>query len=457
MNIGLIKNKRFSVLGAGRSGIGVSKLLHKNDAIVFLSDNLPAEKLHYFKEDEFKKFGISYELGNNSRKVFDTDYIVTSPGIYPDSEILIEAAKRNIKIVSEVEVAGWFCSVPVIAITGTNGKTTTTELIGAILKSAGFHVLICGNVGLAFSEIIDKINKTSVVVLEVSSFQLEYIYDFKPDVSLILNITPDHIDWHGTFEKYAEAKFKINRNQDKENLLVINYDDLYLQKNTGRFGSKLGAFSVTKFSDNIIRVKSYISKGKIFYEAGSQEEIILSNEIFLRGTHNLMNSMAAILAVKHFDVPASLIKSTLKTFKGVEHRIEFVRALSGIEFYNDSKATNYDSLYVALESFGRNIILIMGGKKGADNFEKVSKLMNERVKLICAIGQSKDVIYENYKDSVKTLKFDSLKEAAEFAYEKALSGDYVLFSPGYKSFDMFDNFEHRGKVFKEIVNSLKAK
>ncbi|MCI0474562.1 MAG: UDP-N-acetylmuramoyl-L-alanine--D-glutamate ligase, partial [Ignavibacteria bacterium] len=169
MNIDLIKNKRFSVLGAGRSGIGVSKLLHKNGAKVLLSDNLTADKLLYFKETEFEKFGIPYELGGNSGKVFNADYIVTSPGIYPESELLTEAVKRNIKIVSEVEVAGWFCSVPVIAITGTNGKTTTTELIGAILKNAGFDALVCGNVGLAFSEIIEKINKTSIVVLEVSS------------------------------------------------------------------------------------------------------------------------------------------------------------------------------------------------------------------------------------------------------------------------------------------------
>jgi UDP-N-acetylmuramoylalanine--D-glutamate ligase len=457
MKIDLIKNKRFSVLGAGRSGIGVSKLLHKNGAKVFLSDSLTAEKLLYFKETEFKGFGIPYELGGNSGKVFDADYIVTSPGIYPGSEILTEAVKRNIKIVSEVEVAGWFCSVPVIAITGTNGKTTTTELIGAILKSAGFDALVCGNVGLAFSEIIEKINENSVVVLEVSSFQLEYIHEFKPDVSLILNITPDHLDWHGSFENYAEAKFGIARNQDKKNLLVINYDDGYLRKNAGRFGPELGAFSVNNFTDEKIQVKAFIDAGRIMYEDGSAEEIIHSGELFLKGTHNLMNSMAAVLAVKKFGVSASFIKNTLKTFKGVEHRIEFVKTLSGIEFYNDSKATNYDSLYVALESFGSNIILIMGGKKGADDFEKVSKLIKERVKLICATGQSKDVICEYYKDSVKTVKFDSLKEAVESAYKNAVSGDYVLFSPGYKSFDMFDNFEQRGRVFKEIVNNLNAK
>lgn len=453
MDIDKIKNIKFTVLGAGRSGIGISKLLKKSGAKVFLSDSSKKEDLLYLNEKVLKEYEIDFELGGNSERIFDADYVVTSPGIAPGSDVLVKAKDRGIKIVSEVEAASWFCNAPVIAITGTNGKTTTTELTGAMLKDAGFDVHVCGNVGLAFSEIVPNLKPDSVVVLEVSSFQLEYTDTFRPKVSAILNITSDHIDWHGSFELYAEAKYKVNKNQKDDDLIIINYEDTTLKNRLNKFNATVGTFSINRPSDDF-KFETYTVNDTVYFRHDSEEAITGKEEIFLRGTHNVMNSMAAILAVKKFGVSNDSIKKTLMNFKGVEHRIETVRELDGVKYYNDSKATNYDSLYVALESFKNNIILIMGGKKGVNNFEIVDPLLKERVKFICAIGQSREAIYEHYKDSVNVKMFDEFSDAVKHANSIAKPGDFVLFSPGYKSFDMFQNFEHRGDVFKQLVNEL---
>jgi len=450
-----ILNKRFTVLGAGRSGFGIAKLLRKNNLSVFLSDSSPKDELMYVDEDILKEYSIEYEFGNNSDKIFEADAIVVSPGISPSSDILMRAAEKNIKILSEVEVSSYFCNVPIIAITGTNGKTTTTELVGAILKEAGYNVHVCGNVGLAFAEIIPDLSLNSIVVLEISSFQLEFTYSFRPSVSMILNITKDHIDWHGNFENYVNAKLKIQNNQKDHDLIVFNYDDKLLKDIKSEFKSLVGAFSKCKISDELINRQSFINNGYLCYYEKSEEQIITKDEIALKGTHNLMNSLAAILAVKKFNVSNEIISKVLKSFSGVEHRIEFVRDLNGVSYYNDSKATNYDSMYVALESFENNIILIMGGKNGADNFELVDELIISRVKFICGIGQSRENIGDYYRGIKPVFNFDNLEDAVKYAKRNSLKGDSVLFSPGYKSFDMFKNFEQRGEKFKEIVNKLK--
>jgi len=335
-----VKNIRFTVLGAGRSGIAAAKLLKNAGASVFLSESSPKDKLLYFNEKDFATQEIPYEIGGNTEKIFDADYFVTSPGIPPNSEIFLKAFDRGIRIISEIEAAYRFCDAPIIAITGTNGKTTTTELAGAMFRDAGFDAHVCGNVGLAFSEIIPKLGVNSIVVLEVSSFQLEFISDFRPHVAVILNITQDHIDWHGSFEKYADAKFRINMNQTGDDLIIINHDDGELSKNLDKLRGIKGAFASKNFNNTEIANKAYTDGGSIFYDCGTAEKITDTKDIFLRGTHNVMNAMAAVIAAKKFGISNDSISNTLKTFKGVEHRIEPVREINGVKFYNDSKATN---------------------------------------------------------------------------------------------------------------------
>lgn len=449
-----LKNKKITILGAGRSGIGIAKLLKSNNYKVFLSDSMPKEKLKYLDENILKEYSIEYEFGNNSDKIFNTDILVVSPGISPSSDIIKRATAQNIKILSEIEVSSYFCNAPIIAITGTNGKTTTTELTGSILREAGFDVHVCGNVGLAFSEVIPKLDSKSIVVLEVSSFQLEYINEFRPKVAMILNITKDHLDWHGNFDNYVNAKLRIHENQKEDDLMIINLNDKLLRNKIPNFHSHVGAFSNDKIANKGIKYQSYIDNDYLCFLDKTVEKIIKKEEIILKGNHNVMNALAAILAVKKFNVNNDIIYNVLKNFSGVEHRIEFVRDLNGVKYFNDSKATNYDSLYVALESFDRNVILIMGGKDGANNFEKVDEFIKTRVKYICAIGQNREIINNYYKSTKEVYSFKSLETAVEYVKNNSNNGDSVLFSPGYKSFDMFDNFEHRGEVFKKIVNNL---
>jgi UDP-N-acetylmuramoylalanine--D-glutamate ligase len=456
-----INKYSYVILGAGRSGIGVAKLLKKNGAKVFLSDNSSPDKLMYFDGKTLNELNIPFELGKHSDKIFDYDIFVKSPGIPINSEVIVKALNLNKKVLSEIEIAYWFCECPIVAVTGTNGKTTTTVLTGEIFKNAGIDTKVCGNVGLAFSEVVEDVKKDSVVVLEVSSFQLESIESFKPAVSMFLTFTPDHIDWHGSMENYMKAKLKVNVNQNGTDVIVYNYDDIKINEQKNNFKSNKIAFSINENleKENLTSGCYSIEKDIIYFDRNKNErEIVMyTDDIFIRGKHNLCNSLAAISAAKVFGISNEVIENTLKNFKGVEHRIEPVRELSGVKFYNDSKATNFDSLYVALESFEKNIVLIMGGKKGDNKFELIEDFVKNRVKKIFAIGQSSQAVKDYFSKYINVEIFKTLDDAVIKAFEYSESGDLVLFSPGYKSFDMFDNFEHRGSEFKKSVNKLNPK
>lgn len=458
MNTNEIKNSSFTILGAGRSGMAIAKLLKKSGAKVFLSDGSERSKLNYIDEDLLKREGIDYELGNHSEKVFENDVIIKSPGISPDNEIIIKAKQQDKKVYSEIEAAYWFCKATVIAITGTNGKTTTTVLTGEIFKNAGFDTKVCGNVGLAFSEIADETKEDSIVILEASSYQLNDIETFRPAVAVMMNITPDHIDWHGSFENYLNAKLNILKNQNEKNLAVINYDDETLREAVKNSSPSKAYFSVKeKLNEMEITRGSFIDGVKIIYfdkNKNIEEEIMNTNEINIRGNHNLYNSLAAIISAREFEIKKEIIKETLVNFAGVEHRIEFVREINGVSFYNDSKATNIDSLIVALESFDGNLILILGGREKGNDYSSIDKLVSERVKEIIAIGETKDKILKHFEKVKKVTAVNSMEDAAAAAMRSGKLGDIVLLSPACKSFDMFDSFEHRGKEFKKAVNKL---
>lgn len=450
--------KSYTILGAGRSGTGIAVFLKRHGAKVFLSESLPKEKLLFVDEDMLRREGIEYETGGHSDRVYKNEFIIKSPGIPLDAEVIKKSLATGKKIIGEVEIASLFCDAPIIAITGTNGKTTTTVLTGEIFKNAGIKTKVCGNVGLAFSEILNDIDDKSIVVLETSSFQLESTESFKPKVAIIINITPDHIDWHGSFENYVASKLKINKNQDSSDTIAVNYDDETLQKLIPELKGRVCIFSL-RGSEIMTKATAgaYLENGKIYYfdnEKGVNEAVIDSEDIFIRGRHNIYNSFGAIIASKAMGLKNDVIVETLKSFKGVEHRIEPVRTIEEVTYYNDSKATNFDSTYVALESFPQGIVLIMGGKKGDNNFEKVKEFINSRVLKIFAIGQSKEAIAEFFSKTNEVEKCETLKEAVEKAKIFAKPGNVVLFSPAYKSFDMFDNFEHRGEEFKKFVKQL---
>lgn len=455
-----INKYSYVILGAGRSGFGAAKLLSKNGAKVFLSDNSPLDKLMYFDGKSLDDNNIPYEIGGHTDKIYDYDVFVKSPGIPMSNPVIEKALSLNKRVISEIEVAFWFCKCPVVAVTGTNGKTTTTVLTGEIFKNAGIDTKVCGNVGLAFSEVVASAKKNSVVVLEVSSFQLESIESFKPAVSMFLTFTADHIDWHGSMDNYMAAKLKVNMNQNNGDVIIFNFDDEKIREQQPGFNANSLGFSSKENLENTALVTGcYVNGSEIIYfdrNSNEQSVIMQKDDIFIRGNHNLLNSLAAISAAKSFGVSNVVIENTLKIFKGVEHRIEPVRELNGVKYYNDSKATNFDSLYVALESFPRNIVLIMGGKKGDNKFELVEDFIVNRVKKLYAIGQSKNAIKDYFSGKVDLELAETLDEAVVKSFGFAEKGDVVLFSPGYKSFDMFDNFEHRGSEFKKSVNNLKS-
>ena len=446
-----ITGKKISIIGAVRSGLGAAKLAKKVGAIPFVSDSGAKEKLIEWIS-KLEAEGINYECGSHSDKVFDCDFIVTSPGVAADSEILVEARKRKIKIITEVEFASWFCKGKVISITGTNGKTTTTFLMAHTLNECGIKTYPAGNIGYAFSEISLDVKEDEFVALETSSFQLDFMDRFKPFISAILNITPDHLDrYENSFDKYIASKIKITCNQDENDFFLFNADD----KNTF---STMNNSKVQKLSFSVnkeVPVGAYSKNGKMFFSwFGSTEEVASINDLFIKGEHNVANALAVLAVAKTLNLPNKKIRESFKSFKGVEHRIEFVRELNGVEYYNDSKATNVDSVIVALKSFDKPIYLILGGKDKGNNYDQIKDLVKQHVKKIYAIGVSAQKVKNYFEQIVETEIKNTLQDCVIAANKEADPGTVLLLSPACASFDMFTDYEHRGRVFKEAVNNL---
>ena len=377
--------------------------------------------------------------------------MVISPGVPSNAPVVQKAMELGIKVWSVIEVASWFCKAPIIAVTGTNGKTTTTSLIGHIFKTAGFKTIVAGNIGAPFSDFVLDADEGSIVVLEVSSFQLDHIENFKPKVAVLLNITPDHLDRYDSFGDYILSKFRIFKNQKEDDFAVYNYDDEIVQPYVESLNVIKLPFSVR----DKLSCGGFIEDGYITLNFKNKKERILKmNNLRIRGIHNVYNSLAAALAARAMEVKDEIIRESLQSFEGVEHRLEFVREINGVKFINDSKATNVNSLWYALESFDEPIILIAGGRDKGNDYSKVYDLVKRKVKLIIAIGESKNKIYNEFKNLTNVIEVDSMEEAVKKAYENSAPGDVVLLSPACASFDMFRDYEHRGEVFKKLVNEL---
>jgi UDP-N-acetylmuramoylalanine--D-glutamate ligase len=446
------KNKNVTVFGLAKSGIASAKKLVSLKAKVTVTEAKPASDLDPSLLEKLQSDGIKLELGgHSSQSVESADLIVVSPGVHIDIPVLGEAKQKGIPIISEIELAYRLlkktilrpCSgsvpseveVPIIAVTGTNGKTTTTTLIGEILKAGGKKVAVAGNIGSPLVEVDDE--HLDYIVAEISSYQLETIVEFRPWISVLLNIQPDHLERHKTMEEYINQKARIFMNQTGDDYVIFNMDDSEITKMAKRTQAKLVGF--TK----------------------SQAEIttLLRSEIKIPGRHNLENALAAAQAAYLCGVDKKTVAEVLRAFPGVEHRIEFVSKMGDIEFYNDSKATNPDSTLVALETFyGRGVILILGGRDKGVSLEALCQKVKEGVKAVVLIGEASERFKKALEDAGYTNlhQAGSIEEAVEKSYRLGSPKDIVLLSPACASFDMFANFEERGRVFKEAVRRCHA-
>ncbi len=445
-----IKNKKISIIGAVRSGLSAAKLAKNLGAVPFVSDAGSEEKLKSSIE-YLNNENIDFEIGTHTSKVYDCDMMVVSPGVPSNAEVIKTAKIKKIKTISELEFASLFCKANIIGITGTNGKTTATSLCDYLFNHCKVKSFSAGNIGLAFSGIALEAKENDYVSLEISSFQLDLIDTFKPKVAMILNITPDHLNrYENRIDKYAESKLRIFENQGTSDYLILNKDSELLTKYFKKAKSSLFYYSTTKKVSN----GCYLEDEKIKFVRDDKEEFSCdSSDIFIKGEHNIQNAMAVIIAAKIFNLDNEKILEALKSFKGVEHRLELVREIGGIKFINDSKATNVDSVIVALKTFNDPIFLILGGQDKGNDYSMIEDLVIEKVKKIYAIGSSAEKVFNYFHKKVKTELKKDFDEVIKSAISEARSGDVVLLSPACASFDMFDNYEHRGKVFKEIVNS----
>lgn len=453
--------KNYTIVGAGKSGLAAALLAQKKGFGVFVTETKTSEQLGntaYILEDH----QISFESGGHSERALSCDRIIVSPGVPPNNTFIQEANRRGIPIISELEFAWSFLEPqrnPVIAITGTNGKTTTTALTAHVLNCSGRKAIACGNIGTPLSALIDTLEPETILVVETSSYQLDKTQTFCPDVAVILNITPDHLSYHGSYEEYCQAKWKIFMNQTEKNVVILCADnpDAARAAQNGLYPMKA---HLQFFSVRAPQQGAYTNDGWIVLRrpaGGNQykeERIMRIDELRIPGVHNVYNSMAAALSARAFEVRNENIRDSLMSFTGVEHRLEFVRVLNDVEYINDSKATNVNSTWYALSSYQKPLLWIAGGRGDNNDYAQLDELVRERVQGIICVGEEADTIFHHFSGFTRCVRVTSFDEAVLTAQGLANPGDVVLFSPACKSFDMFINYEHRGEVFKELVGQL---
>jgi UDP-N-acetylmuramoylalanine--D-glutamate ligase len=445
-----LKNKEVLVVGFGRTGEALVQFLLSKNAKVKVSEIKKKEEM----EEKIKEWllkGVVFEFGEHKVETFlNSDLIVLSPGVPPLPQIE-KAQKEGIEVISEVELAFHYLKGKIIGITGSNGKSTTTVLIYQILKETGLKAYLAGNIGFPLISYASSSLENGIFVAELSSFQLKYIKEFQPYIAIFLNITPDHLDWHPDFNDYYQSKKNLFLSQGPEDFAILNADDpkVWILKN--ELKAKVLPFSRKKK----FGIGAYINNGNILIITDKSETQLDARNIILKGPHNQENIMASVLAASLLGVSEEIIKNVIYNFKGLEHRLEKVTEINGIEFYNDSKATNVDATLKSIQSFDKNIILILGGRDKHGDFTKLREEIKRRVKKLILIGEAREKIRKALEETVPFQYVQSLKEAVRVSFNSAKSGDIVLLAPACASFDMFENFEHRGKVFKQEVFKLK--
>lgn len=449
-----LSSKRVLVVGLGRSGVASALFLKSQGARVTVSDAKSQDQLRE-QIPALLDAGIAVETGGHGERTFQNqDLIVVSPGVPVDAQPLVQARTLGQTVIGEIELAAQFLKGPIVAITGSNGKTTTTTLVGEILAAAGLKTLVGGNIGTTAISLAGQTTPETVTVLEISSFQLETIRTFRPKIAVVLNVTPDHLDRHRTFAAYVNAKARIFENQTSEDFAVLNADDPTCVEMGGRTRTQVFWFSRKSEVESGAFVRS---SRIIFRQAGSEQEAMPISELPLKGAHNLENVLAAVCTAALMGCPPEKIRSAIRNFKAVEHRLEFVATIRGVDYYNDSKATNVDATIKALESFPANIHLILGGKDKGSDYTLLNDLLRQRVKCVYTIGAAAEKIQAHVKGAAKIVASGTIEAAVQQAAAAAQPGDIVLLAPACASFDQFRNYEHRGKVFKELVRELAAR
>jgi UDP-N-acetylmuramoylalanine--D-glutamate ligase len=451
-----LSGKRVLVVGLGKSGVASALFLKSRGARVTVSDSKPEAELR----NEILlllEHGITVETGGHGERTFrGQDLIVVSPGVPVDAPLLVQARSMGESsvtgtIIGEIELAARFLPGKIVAITGANGKTTTTSLAGEIIAAGNFSTLVGGNIGTPAISFVDEAGPSTWIVLEVSSFQLETIVEFRPRIAVILNITPDHLDRHKTFDNYVNAKARVFENQRADDFTVLNADDTTAAGLADRTRGQVVWFSRKKEVE-----RGAIVRGRnIYFRDGQRErEILPFDEVSLKGGHNLENVLAGVSVGMLVGCQPEQIREAVRHFKGVEHRLEFVARVAGADYYNDSKATNVDATIKALESFPGNVHLILGGKDKDSDYSVLQDLLRERVKRVYTIGAAAAKIEAQIQGATEIVHAEILEKAVRLAREGAAAGDVVLLAPACASFDQFQSYEHRGRVFKETVHSL---
>ncbi len=446
-----LKNKHVLVVGLARTGVSTARFLVSKGAKVRVSDSSPADKLTKSLED-LKGLDLELETGRHTEEWFtSSDFIVVSPGVPLEIKPLQKAQDKGVEIISEIELASQFIDAPIIAITGTNGKTTTTTLIGEILKKSGKHVFVGGNIGNPLIEYVMEGKKADFIVAEISSFQLEGIREFRPHISVLLNITEDHLDRYPSMEAYIQAKGLIYRNQKHTDYAIINADDMLVNRLTRGIEPRKVGFS----RERVVVDGICYAEGRILSRI--RGESVYDPERFrMKGVHNIENAMASIAVCEIAGCSRDNIQEAIEAFHGLPHRVEFVADIDGVSYYNDSKGTNIGATMMALQGFKGNVILLAGGKDKGGDYSVMIPLIQEKVKGMVLFGEARDKINQSIGKYTDTVLSKDLKEAMEVVRKSATRGDIVLLSPACSSFDQFSGYAERGRKFVELVKAIKG-